>query len=118
MVEEGYVFYNVMLFLNYNYKIGGIKMVIRLLGRNLSLNLEIFLYNMEDVKLKVILDGNYIIVFRIVVVVVLVIDIFVKKDFNIIVIMGLGVIVFVIMNMFLYIFKDKNINIKLFKYKD
>ncbi|WP_131037844.1 ornithine cyclodeaminase [Clostridioides difficile] len=118
MVEEGHVFYNVMPSLNHNHKIGGIKMVTRLPGRNPSLNSEIFLYNMEDAKLKAILDGNYITAFRTAAVAALAIDTFAKKDFNTIAIMGLGVTASAIMNMLLYTLKDKNINIKLLKYKD
>ncbi|TQW49102.1 ornithine cyclodeaminase, partial [Clostridioides difficile] len=118
MVEEGHVFYNVMPSLNHNHKIGGIKMVTRLPGRNPSLNSEIFLYNMEDAKLKAILDGNYITAFRTAAVAALAIDTFAKKDFNTIAIMGLGVTASAIMNMLSYTLKDKNINIKLLKYKD
>lgn len=98
--------------------IGGIKMVTRLPGRNPSLNSEIFLYNMEDAKLKAILDGNYITAFRTAAVAALAIDTFAKKDFNTIAIMGLGVTASAIMNMLSYTLKDKNINIKLLKYKD
>ena len=116
MVEEGHVFYNVMPSLN--HMIGGIKMVTRLPGRNPSLNSEIFLYNMEDAKLKAILDGNYITAFRTAAVAALAIDTFAKKDFNTIAIMGLGVTASAIMNMLSYTLKDKNINIKLLKYKD
>ncbi|HCQ5683861.1 TPA: ornithine cyclodeaminase [Clostridioides difficile] len=118
MVEEGHVFYNVMPSLNQNHMIGGIKMVTRLPGRNPSLNSEIFLYNMEDAKLKAILDGNYITAFRTAAVAALAIDTFAKKDFNTIAIMGLGVTASAIMNMLSYTLKDKNINIKLLKYKD
>ncbi|HBF7898131.1 ornithine cyclodeaminase [Clostridioides difficile] len=118
MVEEGHVFYNVMPSLNHNHKIGGIKMVTRLPGRNPSLNSEIFLYNMEDAKLKAILDGNYITAFRTAAVAALAIDTFAKKDFNTIAIMGLGVTASAIMNMLLHTLKDKNINIKLLRYKD
>lgn len=118
MVEEGHVFYNVMPSLNHNNMIGGIKMVTRLPGRNPSLNSEIFLYNMEDAKLKAILDGNYITAFRTAAVAALAIDTFAKKDFNTIAIMGLGVTASAIMNMLSYTLKDKNINIKLLKYKD
>ena len=110
MVEEGHVFYNVMPSLNHNHKIGGIKMVTRLPGRNPSLNSEIFLYNMEDAKLKAILDGNYITAFRTAAVAALAIDTFAKKDFNTIAIMGLGVTASAIMNMLSYTLKDKNIN--------
>lgn len=118
MVEDGHVFYNVMPSLNHNHMIGGIKMVTRLPGRNPSLNSEIFLYNMEDAKLKAILDGNYITAFRTAAVAALAIDTFAKKDFNTIAIMGLGVTASAIMNMLSYTLKDKNINIKLLKYKD
>ena len=111
MVEEGHVFYNVMPSLNHNHMIGGIKMVTRLPGRNPSLNSEIFLYNMEDAKLKAILDGNYITAFRTAAVAALAIDTFAKKDFNTIAIMGLGVTASAIMNMLSYTLKDKNINI-------
>lgn len=93
-------------------------MVTRLPGRNPSLNSEIFLYNMEDAKLKAILDGNYITAFRTAAVAALAIDTFAKKDFNTIAIMGLGVTASAIMNMLSYTLKDKNINIKLLKYKD
>ncbi|NJB04795.1 ornithine cyclodeaminase, partial [Clostridioides difficile] len=75
-------------------------------------------YNMEDAKLKAILDGNYITAFRTAAVAALAIDTFAKKDFNTIAIMGLGVTASAIMNMLSYTLKDKNINIKLLKYKD
>ncbi|MCC0718126.1 ornithine cyclodeaminase [Clostridioides sp. ZZV14-6105] len=118
MVEQGHVFYNVMPSLNHNHMIGGIKMVTRLPGRNPSLNSDIFLYDMNNAKLKAILDGNYITAFRTAAVAALAIDTFAKKDFNTIAIMGLGVTASSIMNMLLYTLKNRNINIKLLRYKD
>lgn len=118
MIQPGHVFYNIMPSLNPIQKVGGLKVVTRYPGRMPSLDGQVFLYSMDDAKLKAIIDANYITAMRTGAVAALAIEKYAIKKTRTIALMGLGVTATAIMEMLAYTLKDKNIVFKLYKYKE
>lgn len=118
LIQPGHIFYNVMPSLNPKNKIGGVKVVTRFPTRIPSLDSQIYLYDMNDARLKAILDGNYITAMRTGAVAALAIETYAIKNFKSIAIMGLGVTSAAIMNVLTYTLRDRKVKIKLLRYKN